>query len=200
MPKQVTCATAIDAISHAVETYVTTKGTTVSRMFSRSAWRLLIQGLPTVLEAPDNLEARGQLQLGAHWAGAAIENSMLGAAHALSNPLTAHFGTTHGEAIGILLPHVVRYNQSVVGNRYGELASDLGICSPTDPAAANLLADFLTQLVQKCDMPTSLEQAQIDANLIPQMATEAEKQWTGQFNPKAVDANSLEEIYRCAFS
>ena len=79
-------------------------------MFAREAWRLLEANLETVLREPGDLEARGAMQLGAHFAGIAIENSMLGACHACANPLTAHYGMTHGIAIGILLPHVIRFN------------------------------------------------------------------------------------------
>jgi alcohol dehydrogenase len=72
----------------------------LSLIFSREAFRLVIAGLPRVLASPADLEARGWMLLGAAWAGTAIENSMLGAAHAAANPLTAHFGVTHGHAVG----------------------------------------------------------------------------------------------------
>lgn len=200
MPKAVTTTTGIDAISHAVETYVTTKRTSVSKIFSRSAWQKLATFLPAVLDNPNDTKARGEMQFGAFLAGSAIENSMLGATHALANPLTAHFNTTHGIAIGILLPHVIRYNEPTVGRLYGELAGDIGLCSPTDSSATEKLAKFITDIVKKCELPTSLEEIEIDPELIPVMAEEASKQWTGQFNPRPVDVPSLEEIYRCAFT
>ena len=71
---------------------------------------LLAANFERVLRDPCDLEARGAMLLGAHYAGIAIENSMLGATHACANPLTAHYGTTHGVAIAALLPHVVRWN------------------------------------------------------------------------------------------
>jgi alcohol dehydrogenase class IV len=74
-----------------------------------------------VLEAPDDRLARGAMLWGAHEAGVAIEQSMLGATHACANPLTARYGTTHGVAIAVMLPHVVRWNAEVVGDRYAEL-------------------------------------------------------------------------------
>src|SRR5207237_508075 len=108
-PALVTAITGIDALSHALESYVTTKRNPISQTFSRSAWRLLEPHLEVVLRDPGNVEARGCMQLGANFAGSAIENSMLGACHACANPLTAHYGLTHGTAIGILLPHVIRF-------------------------------------------------------------------------------------------
>lgn len=199
MPAGVTAAGGIDAISHAIESYVTTRRNPISQLFSRRAWRLLSAGFPVVLKEPGNVKARGAMLLGSHLAGAAIENSMLGATHALSNPVTAHFGVTHGIAIGVLLPHVIRYNSSVVGGLYGRLAADIGLCNADDPEAGSLLAKAIAALVRAAGMPASLEACDVDPALIPQMAGEAAKQWTGGFNPRPVDATSLEELYRCAY-
>ena len=105
-PESVSALTGIDAISHAVETFVTKRRNPVSLLYSREAWRLLAGNFKTVLKDPDNLDARAAMQLGAAYAGVAIENSMLGASHALANPLTATYGTAHGQAVGLMLPHV----------------------------------------------------------------------------------------------
>ncbi len=127
MPAGVTAVTGIDAISHAVESYVTTRRNPISQLFARRAWKLLVRSFPGVIENPLDLGARGGMLLGAHLAGAAIENSMLGATHALANPVTARFGVTHGTAIGILLPHVVRFNSAEVDGLYRDLANDAGL-------------------------------------------------------------------------
>jgi alcohol dehydrogenase len=116
MPASVTAATGIDALSHALETFVSKPRNAISNLFSRNAWRLLSQGFRSVLREPTDLNARSAMLLGAHLAGGAIENSMLGATHALANPLSAHFNLTHGLAIGVMLPHVIRYNSQVVGS------------------------------------------------------------------------------------
>jgi alcohol dehydrogenase len=200
MPASVTAVTGIDAISHAVETYVTTKRNTVSQLFSRRAWSLLAKSFPRVLEDPSDLEARGGMLVGSHFAGAAIENSMLGATHALANPLSAHFGLTHGVAIGVMLPHVVRFNAAVVGELYEDLAADAGLCENGDPSAAERLAQYLTVVVKDWGLPTSLAECHVQTDLIPTMAEEAAKQWTGTFNPRPVDVNSLRELYECAFN
>ena len=200
MPPAVTAATGIDAISHAVETFVTTRRNAMSQMFSRRAWQLLSSGFPRVLENPDDLDARGMMLLGAHLAGAAIENSMLGATHALANPLSAHFDLTHGLAIGVMLPHVVRYNSQCVASLYGLLAADAGLCDAGDPAAGRLLADFIESLVRLAGCPTDLNDWNIDEALLSQLADEAAGQWTGTFNPRPVDAAELMELYRCALA
>src|SRR5436309_8811866 len=122
-PSGVTATAGFDAISHAVETFVTTRGNPISDSFAREAWRLLDGNFERVLKDPKDLEARSAMQLGAYYAGVAIENSMLGATHACANPLTAHYGTTHGVAIATLLAPVVRWNGAVIGSRYAELAN-----------------------------------------------------------------------------
>src|SRR5262249_30878082 len=109
-PPRVTALTAIDAISHSVETFVCNRRSAISQMYSAAAWRLLNKNIETVFRDPADLAARGAMQIGAHFAGAAIENSMLGVCHSCANPLTAHYGLTHGLAIGIMLPHVIRFN------------------------------------------------------------------------------------------
>ncbi len=200
MPAPVTAATGIDALSHAVESYVCTRRNPVSQLFSRQAWQLLVRGFPAVVAASDDLDARSKMLLGAHLAGAAIENSMLGAAHALANPLSAHFDVTHGVAIAVMLPHVVRYNAASVAGLFGELAQDAGLCAAGDPLAGERLASHLAALANRAGLPATLAECGVDKALIPQMAAEASQQWTGRFNPRAIDEQSLRELYEGAYS
>src|SRR5262249_5966949 len=121
-PAAVRAASGYDAISHAVETYVSTAKTPASDLFAREAWRLLNGAYERAMNSPSDLEALGAMLLGAHYAGIAIEHAMLGATHACANPLTARYGATHGVAIAALLSHVVRWNDE---ERYAALAPDL---------------------------------------------------------------------------
>ena len=200
MPAAVTTATGIDALSHALETYVTTKRNPVSQLFSRQAWALLCGAFPAVLSAPHDKQARGAMLLGSHLAGAAIENSMLGATHALANPLTAHYGLTHGLAVGVMLAHVIRYNAQAVGELYGDLAVDSGLAEAGDSDAPQRLAEFIRRIVAEAGAPTSLTACGVKPDMIPLLASEAAEQWTGQFNPRAVQAPEFEELYRCALN
>src|SRR5207244_6805633 len=109
-PPSVTSCTGIDALAHAVETAVTKKRTPLSALYSHEAFRLCMGGLERVLRDPQDIEARAMMQLGAAFAGTAIENSMLGAAHAAANPLTARYGVVHGQAVGLMLPAIVAFN------------------------------------------------------------------------------------------
>jgi alcohol dehydrogenase len=198
MPGSVTAATGIDALSHAVESHVCTRRNPVSQLFSRQAWQLLVRGFPAVIDTGDDIDARAKMLLGAHLAGSAIENSMLGATHALANPLSAHFDVTHGVAISVMLPHVVRYNAAWAGTLYGELASDAGLCEAGNPQAGELLAGLVEGLAKKAGLPVRLADCGVEATAIPAMAAEAAQQWTGQFNPRPVDEKSLRELYEGA--
>src|SRR5262245_27121099 len=120
-PRAVTAVTGVDALAHAIESYVCTKRSPVSQAFSLAAWRHLEPSFETVLEDPTNLDARAAMQVGSHLAGSAIENAMLGICHSCANPLTAHYGITHGTAIGALLPHVIRFNAPAAEGMYADL-------------------------------------------------------------------------------
>jgi alcohol dehydrogenase len=197
-PKKVTAITGIDAIAHALETYVTTRRNPLSQAFSREAWKLLEPNFETVLREPGNLEARSAMQLGAHFAGVAIENSMLGACHACANPLTAHYGMTHGIAIGIMLPHVIRFNGFAVGRLYGELAHGAGLVNGDEQVAAESLAQRIANLVKIAGLPTRLSECGIPEGIFGLLADEAEQQWTGRFNPRPVEHTELLQLYYAA--
>ena len=130
-PNKVTAFTGIDALAHALESAVTIKRNELSR-HSFLAFELINDYLPKVLEYPTDLESRGQVLLGASHAGAAIERSMLGAAHSMAaNPLTAHNGLVHGMAVGVCLPIVMAFNAENIEVRaiYANLARKSQICS-----------------------------------------------------------------------
>lgn len=200
-PVGVTAQSGFDAIAHAVETYVTTRRNALSDLFSREAWRLLEANYERVLVEPGNLEARGAMQLGAYLAGLAIENSMLGATHACANPLTMRYGTTHGAAIAVLLPAVVRWNAEVAGARYAELlrcAMHLnGFAGMTE--SGEVLARRLEQLAAAGNLRFRLGEMGVAKNDLPTLAEDAAKQWTGRFNPRPFDREGALEVYRCAY-
>jgi alcohol dehydrogenase len=195
-PERVAACTGIDALAHAVESAVTTRRNPISQTFSRQSYRLCSQNLPRVFAEPQNLEARGRMQLGAAFAGMAIENSMLGAAHAAANPLTARFGLVHGTAVGLMLPHVVRFNAALpeVGDLYAE------VLEITGADAGSRLAAQLESMLSLAGMPGSLADCGVTAEAVPRLAEEAAKQWTAQFNPRPISAADFQQLYEAAFS
>jgi alcohol dehydrogenase len=197
-PIHVTATAGFDALAHAVETYVSTKRNPLSELFSREAWRLLERNYERVLAHADDIEARGAMQLGAHYAGIAIENSMLGATHACANPLTSHYGTEHGVAIALMLPTVVRWNATVVEDRYAELLSLANQKSVNGDASKNL-AIRLEDLKKAGALPDRLSKEKVRQTDLPMLANEAALQWTGQFNPRRVDTAGALELYQAAY-
>jgi len=200
-PAVVTAIAGYDALSHAVESYVTAKRTPASDLFAREAWRLLEANYERVLAEPRNLDARGAMLLGSHYAGAAIELSMLGATHACANPLTARYGTTHGVAIALMLPHVVRWNAPMVEDRYAELLrlTDGAASRPGDArGSGDTLADRLDRLARAGGLPRTLREAGVDRADLSALAADAATQWTGTFNPRPFDAAAALELYERA--
>jgi alcohol dehydrogenase len=198
-PAKVSGITGIDALSHAAESFVSTRRNVVSQMFARQAWQLLEPNLETVLREPGDLAARGAMQIGAHLAGLAIENSMLGACHACANPLTAHYGLTHGIAIGVLLPHVVRFNAGTVGSLYGDLVHGNPSANGDAAASAEVIARRVSGLMTLAGLPTTLSACGISRSILPVLAEEAAQQWTGRFNPRPVTEVELLQLYETAY-
>jgi alcohol dehydrogenase len=203
-PPYVTATSGFDAIAHAVETAVTTRRTAVSDCFAREAWSLLNAHYETVLDRPDDLEARAAMHLGAFYAGLAIEQSMLGAAHACANPLTARYKMTHGVALAILLPHVVRWNSAAAAPLYRRLLSVGDVTDITDGVAGDddpgeQLATRLRTLANHAGLPARLRAEGVDSDDLAGLADDAAHQWTGTFNPRPLTAADALEVYRCAF-
>jgi alcohol dehydrogenase class IV len=196
-PRHVTAMAGFDAVAHAVETAVTTRRTAMSDVFSHEAWRLLSEAFERVLLHPGDLEARAAMQTGAFFAGMAIEQSMLGAAHACANPLTARYNISHGLALAMLLPHVVRWNGPVAADRYAAL---LGAPRrrTRDVEPADALARRLEDLAGAGGLGMHLSDAGVEEAALPEMAAQAAAQWTGTFNPRPFDAGGAMEIYRLA--
>ena len=196
-PFRVAALTGIDAVSHAVESHVSRAATPASQIFSREAWRLLANSLPRVFADGGDVAAREAVQLGAAWAGLAIENAMLGAAHALANPLTAAHHVVHGQAVGLMLPHVVRFNATSCGTAYAELLHDVGIDAAPE-SAGDELAAWLSRLLAASGLHTTLSALGIPTLDGPTLAAAAATQWTGGFNPRPVGIDDFARLYEAA--
>jgi alcohol dehydrogenase len=200
-PPSVAAATGMDALSHALETAVTRRRNPISQMLSHEAFRLCACGLRRVLDHPEDINARADVLMGAALAGMAIENSMLGAAHAAANPLTARYGVIHGHAVGLMLPAVVRFNarDPIVAPLYHQLALQGGLI---DPHSANgtppgeKIAGFLRSFQQAAGLPRSLSDIEASDGDIELLAADAAKQWTATFNPRPVGVKEFADLYR----
>ncbi|MDE2690615.1 MAG: iron-containing alcohol dehydrogenase [Acidobacteriota bacterium] len=212
-PPYVMAATGLDAFSHAMESFVATAANPYSRMFASEGFRRLLRGFEVVVGArcaesrarskpkPDAAinESWGDMLLGAHLAGAAIEASMLGAAHGLANPLTARYDITHGVAVAVMLDHVVRFNGETGDTGYGGLVRLLGGDGVGDRSASTRLADSWTGLRGSVGVAGRLRDLGVEEADLEVLASQASKQWTAQFNPRAVTASDMLSLYEAAF-
>ena len=160
---------------------------------------MLSKNFTQVLTHPEQIEPRGGMQLGACFAGLAIENSMLGAAHALANPLTARFGITHGQAVGVMMPHVVRFNACVAEDAYDELLTLVDVSHVTEKIGSDGLAALISNWLQLAELETRLQALGIEKSSLPELADLAAQQWTAGFNPRKVESEQLLQIYLNAF-
>ncbi len=185
-PRTIATLTALDALSHAIESAVCTRRNPVSSASSLQAFRLLSASIEPLLRGEATDTDRANLLLGAAMAGSAIENSMLGAAHATANPLTARHDLAHGLAVWTMLPHVVRFN-----------AADTATAAIYDDLSRNLehpLAAWLDHILSLADLPA----VEIPPQQLPQLAADAAEQWTGRFNPRPLTPEAITGLYESA--
>ncbi|HEX4955542.1 MAG TPA: iron-containing alcohol dehydrogenase [Thermoanaerobaculia bacterium] len=191
-PRAVRASAGMDALSHAVESLVTKRGNALSQLYAVGAWNLLEPAFEEALEPVPAVETMGAMLLGAHFAGAAIEASMLGAAHAAANPLTARFGIVHGQAVALMLPQVVRWNGAEVSATYARLVGE-------GPRAAERLALRLEELRRQAGLPERLSALGIAREELPRLAARAAREWTGTFNPRPVGLAEFLGLYEAAY-
>lgn len=195
-PRRAAALAGLDAVAHAVESFVTAKRTPVSALYAREAWRLLAPAIGRFASAEIGVDTGAaelatwsDLLLGAHLAGAAIEASMLGAAHAAANPLTAAYGLAHGLAVSLMLPPVVRWNAAAVDSLYREL----------DDAGAAGLASRLEALRRAAGIESGLDAHGVERQRLPELARLATREWTGTFNPRPLAERDFLELYEAAW-
>lgn len=196
-PNKVAILTGLDALAHALESAVCLPRNPISQVYSKEAFRLLAGSIESVIAGEATLDHRSSMQLGAAMAGLAIENSMLGAAHASANPLTARFDVTHGHAVAIMLPHVIRFNRQDSSAKaiYMELESHI----PGNGTRKLDMADWFEHLVAGAKL-SDLSSFGIGSNNVAELAEGAAQQWTGNFNPRTVGVQDFESLYRNALS
>jgi alcohol dehydrogenase class IV len=179
LPRPVTAATGVDAIVHAVEAYTSAhRKNPVSDALAREALRLLIPNLLRACEAPDDLDARGAMLLGAHLAGVAFSNAPVAGVHALAYPLGGHFHVPHGLSNALMLTHVLGHNMSAAMPLYAELARHLdpALERVGEQAQAAALVERLAALCREAGLPQRLRDVGVAPADLDLLAAEAMKQ------------------------
>lgn len=167
LPPRLTASSGMDALTHAVEAYTGLQKNPLSDAYASSAVRMIGQHLIAAVREPKNEEHRMMMACASTMAGMAFSNSMVGLCHAIAHALGAACQLPHAEAVGIMLPHVMRWQMDVVGHDYGRLLCDF--CGPEYYAQIpdrqrgekliEAIEDTLIHLHQKCEIPSNLREA-----------------------------------------
>jgi alcohol dehydrogenase len=197
VPKNTAVVTGIDSLSHAIESYVSTAANPVSQMFAREAWKLLDENFERVLDGTANVDTWGQMLLGAHFAGHSIENSMLGAAHAMANPITAKKNIDHGIAVGLVLPYVIEYNSKKSTDLYNGFISGKSF-SGNGHHTPDILINQIDRYFELAHIPKNLKHYGIAENELDILASEAMENWTAKFNPRPLEKEDFLTLYKNA--
>lgn len=202
-PADVLALTALDAVSHAIEASVTRTRNPLSRLYARGAWELLAVRLEEVTGAEGRQAPAGawlDMLVGSHLAGLAIETSMLGAAHALANPLTARTGLAHGAAVAMVLPTVIRWNSESDEEFYRDLARAVRVSAGDVRPAGEVLASWVEDACDRLGLPAIWDRIALPWAEVGDLAAEAAAQWTATHNPRPVQAVDAETLYRRAWT
>jgi alcohol dehydrogenase class IV len=195
LPPRVAAATGMDAMTHAIESYVSAQWNPHQDARSLQALRLIRDNLERAVETPEDEDARGNMLIAANLA-IAIE---LGSVHAMSHPVGAVFGVPHGVANAIHLPHVIRFNAAGapdIADRYSDLADVLGV--EAGPDAGDALAEHVTELVARLGLPTRLSEVGVPESGIPQLVEGAIGDGTTLLNPREAGEDEYAALYRRA--
>jgi len=166
LPRHATAATGIDAMVHAIEAYTNKRSKNpVSDALALAALKKLQGAILTACDAPSDLEARGDMLLGAMLAGQAFSNSPVGAVHAMAYPLGGIFHVPHGLSNSVVLPPVLKFNAAAAENLYAEMAGHLGLA-----ASSAALITEMERIADATGIETRLSQLGISHNDIPRMA------------------------------
>ena len=201
MPKSLTAATGMDALTHAIEAYVSTAANPITDACALKAIELISLNLRVAVRDGNDLLARENMAYAQFLAGMAFNNASLGFVHAMAHQLGGFYDLPHGVCNAVLLPHVQSFNAKVCAERLTVVAQALGVdiqgCSPEEGAEAAIAA--IRTLAGDVDIPAGLRDLGAKLQDIPMLAANALKDACGLTNPRAADQRQIEEIFRNAF-
>jgi len=194
LPPHITSATGMDALTHAIESYIGTWGTPETESLGSAAVKLIFKHLPIAYEEGSNLASREAMSLASYYAGLAFSKAMVGFVHAISHQLGAHYGIPHGLANAVVLPHVLEYSKDAAQQKMAQLvvSAGLGDASEGEAALAQKLIDMVVELNDRVDIPRGFEQ--IKPGDIAELAADACKEGNGYPVPKYMDVEDCTKI------
>jgi len=202
LPPHLTASTGMDAMTHAVESYVSLQRNPISDAAALHAIRLIVQYLPTAVDDGTNLVARGQMQIAALVAGWAFSNAMVGLVHAMAHSIGAVCGIPHGQANGILLPYVMAYNLEEVPELLADIAVAMGAARyGDDPRVAGQAAvDATHDLQNKIGLTQALRDLKVDQDRLKECAELSMSDGSIIYNPRMVmEPEEVLDVYMKAY-
>ncbi|MDE6563812.1 MAG: lactaldehyde reductase [Muribaculaceae bacterium] len=198
LPKSLTAATGMDALTHAIEGYITKGAWSMSDMFEIEAVRMIARFLPVAVEEPQNAEARNGMAVAQYIAGMAFSNVGLGLVHGMAHPLGSLFDVPHGVANALLLPTVMEFNMEKCLDKYPEIARAMGVdTSGMSREEASLAAcEAVKALALKVGIPQHMTDLGITEADIPRLAEQAIADVCTPGNPRDVSLEQIEALYR----
>jgi alcohol dehydrogenase len=201
MPKGLTAATGMDALTHAIEAYVSTAANPITDACALKAITLISNNLRLAVSDGSDLAARENMAYAQFLAGMAFNNASLGYVHAMAHQLGGFYDLPHGVCNAVLLPHVQSFNALQCADRLADVAVAMGVdthgFSPEKAAQAAIAA--IRSLSRDVDIPAGLRELGAKLNDIPMLASNALKDACGLTNPRVADQRQIEEIFRSAF-
>ncbi|HAT4142106.1 TPA: L-threonine dehydrogenase [Clostridium perfringens] len=193
MPKSLTAATGMDALTHAIEAYVSTAATPITDACAEKAIELISNYLVNAVENGQDVEARDMMAYAEYLAGMAFNNASLGYVHAMAHQLGGFYNLPHGVCNAILLPHVQEYNKSTSASRLAKIAKIMGgnIEGLTDEQGADLCIDMIKSLSQTIGIPEGLGVLGVKESDFETLATNALNDACSLTNPRK---GNLEEV------
>ncbi|NDO82405.1 L-threonine dehydrogenase [Citrobacter sp. NCU1] len=200
MPKSLTAATGMDALTHAIEAYVSIAATPVTDACALKAVTMIAENLPTAVEDGSNAKAREAMAYAQFLAGMAFNNASLGYVHAMAHQLGGFYDLPHGVCNAVLLPHVQVFNSQVAAGRLRDCAAAMGvnIAELDDAQGAQACIDAIRELAQQVNIPAGLRDLNVKEDDIPVLATNALKDACGLTNPIQATHEEIMAIYRAA--
>lgn len=198
LPRGLTAATGMDALTHAIEGYITKGAWEMSDMFEIEAIRMIAHYLPIAVEQPTDAEARNGMAVAQYIAGMAFSNVGLGLVHGMAHPMGSLFDVPHGVANALLLPTIMRYNKEKCLNKYPAIARAMGMDTTgmTAEEASDAACDAVQALALRVGIPQHLTDLGITENDIPRLARQALEDVCTPGNPRDVDLATIEQLYR----
>lgn len=193
LPRGVAAASGLDALTHAIEGYLSVRASPVSDIFALRAMELLAPNIRAFVANPENLEAASSMALGSMLAGMVVSNTGTGNDHALARALGGLCDLTHGVATAMLLPHVMAFNASARPERYRDIAEAIGIsCSGAAREIAARTVEEVHQLLRDLNVPLRLRDVGVTEDKLPALVEVAIKN-VGP-NPRRTTAKDLQDI------